>query len=145
MDNNEINKFIKEAMAESGLSLTSPDFDDAVMKLVLLENNRQQYRKSLLFNILIFAGIELFVFVLLLMLFLFFPANNFISGAVKDSLPFFEKIGNLAIDYNYLILSFIVVGILDWILNRRERVSVKKIVVPRIESSKNKMNNHEKT
>jgi hypothetical protein len=125
MDNHNVNKLTKELMADSRLNLTRPDFDDAVMNLILLESNKQKNRKNLFFDILIFSGIELVVFALLLILLLRFPGNDFFTTAVRDFLPVFQKIGKLAIEYNYLILSFIVVGILDWFMNRTERLSVK--------------------
>ena len=124
MDNSEENKLTKEIMADSRLNLANPDFDDLVLHQVLLESKKLKKRKDLLMNLLIFTGIELFIFALLLVLLLWFPGLEYFTTGVKNSLPVFQKIGKLAIEYDYLIFAFIVVGLLDKIMNRKVRASL---------------------
>lgn len=44
--------------------------------------------------------------------------------ALKSSLMIIHKVGNLVLRYDYIILSFIIVGFLDRILNKRVKVSL---------------------
>jgi hypothetical protein len=77
----------------------------------------------LLLNILIFAGIEFIVFSLLWILLLYSPGVDYFKNAITSSLLIIQKAGNLVIEYGYLIVSFIIVGFLDRILNKRVKVS----------------------
>ena len=125
MENNGIDKLTKKLMADSRLNLTRSNFDDTVMNQILLESNKRKNRKQLLLNILIFAGVELVIFILLLVLLIYFPGIEYFTSTMKNSMLVFQKIGKIAIQYDYLILSFIVVVILDRIMNKRIQVSLK--------------------
>jgi hypothetical protein len=119
MGNSDIDKLTKALMTDSRMTLTNPGFDDMVMKQVLLESDRQLNRKLLLRNIMIFTVIELLIFALLLVLLLWFPGLVYFTTAIKYSMTIFQKIGNLAIEYDYLIFSFILVWLLDMRMNRK--------------------------
>jgi hypothetical protein len=118
MENTSIDKLTREVMADSRLDLTRENFDDTVMNQILLESNKKKNRKQLLLNILIFAGVELVIFTMLFVLLIYFPGIEYLSSAMKNFMIIFQKIGKFAIQYDYLILSFIVVLFLDHVLNR---------------------------
>jgi hypothetical protein len=125
MDNTNIDKLTKKLMAESNLKLINPIFDDTVMKKILLESQKLKNQKKLLLNFLIFTGTELAVLALMLVLLLYFPGLDFFVSSIKNSMEIFHTIGKLAIDYDYLIISSIVVFVLDRVINKTARVSLK--------------------
>ena len=119
MDNANIEKLTKEFMADSRLDLPDPLFDEKLMGRILLENKRLNDRKQLYLNILVFIGIEFIILALLWILLLYFPGLDYFTNAIKNSMTIIRKIGNLVVQYDYLIFSFIIVGILDSIFNKR--------------------------
>jgi hypothetical protein len=125
MDNKDFDKLTKDWMSDSKLNISNPIFDDLVMKQILVEASKQNERKTLLTNILIFTGIELVIFAFLFILLIYFNGSNYFTSAIKSSLQVFQHIGNLAIRYDYLILSFIIVGILDRLMNKKTTVSAR--------------------
>lgn len=125
MENNHIDKLTKELMADSRLKLTRPNFDDSVMNQIILESNKLKNRKQLLINLLIFAVVELVILTLLFVLLIYFPGIEYFNATMKNSMLIFQKIGEFAIHYDYLILSFIVVVFLDMLLNKRSPASLK--------------------
>lgn len=125
MDNTNINKLTKELMSDSKLKITNQAFDDLVMNQILLEAGKLKKRKDMFLNILIFTGIEFIIFALILALFLYFPGYEYFTSALNNSMLVFEKIGNFVIKYDYLILSFIIVFVLDRITSKRVYVLVK--------------------
>ncbi|MGC1389690.1 MAG: hypothetical protein WA816_01505 [Bacteroidales bacterium] len=125
MEDAKIEKLTKEWMAESKLELTNPIVENIIMNQILLEAGKKRSRKNLLISFLIFTGIELIIFALLLILLLYFPGIDYFTSAIKNSMVLFQKIGKLAIEYDYLILSFIVVGLLDRIMDGKVTASLK--------------------
>jgi hypothetical protein len=124
MDNANIEKLTKELMTDSKLNLPDPLFDEMLMNRILFENSRQNDRKLLLLNILIFVGVELIILSVLWILLLYFPGFDYFTNAIKNSMTFIKKTGNLVLQYDYLIFSFIIAGFLDLILNKRVKVSL---------------------
>jgi hypothetical protein len=125
MENTGIDKLTKELLADSRLKLTRPNFDDSVIDQILFESAKQKNRKHLLLNILIFSGIELVIFTLMFILLIYSPGIQYFTSTIRNSMVIFQKIGEFAIHYDYLILSFIVVAFLDLILNRRRPAALK--------------------
>jgi hypothetical protein len=125
MEDSGIEKLTKELMADSKLNLTNPAFDDIVMNQISLESGKLKSRKNLIRNFLIFTGIELIIFALLLFFLLYIHEVDYFTSAIKDSMIVFQKIGKLVIEYDYLILSFIVAGVLDGMTNKRVTFSLK--------------------
>jgi len=125
MESNGIDKLTKELMTNSRLNLINPEFDKSVMNQILSESNRQESRKHFLVNILIFGSIELVIFTILFILLNYFPVAESLNSTMKNSMYIFQKIGEFAIHYDYLILSFIVVAFLDLIMTKRGTTSMK--------------------
>jgi hypothetical protein len=125
MESNGIDKLTKELMTNSRLNLINPEFDKSVMNQILSESNRQESRKHFLVNIVIFGSIELVIFTILFILLNYFPVAESLNSTMKNSMYIFQKIGEFAIHYDYLILSFIVVAFLDLIMTKRGTTSMK--------------------
>lgn len=125
MESANIDKFTKELMTDSKLEISNPSFDDLVMNQILLESGKLKKRKDLFLNLLIFTGIEFILFALFLALLLYFPGYEYFTSILKNSMFIFEKIGTFVIRYDYLILSFIIIFVFDWITSKKVPVSVK--------------------
>jgi hypothetical protein len=114
-----IDKLTKELMADSKLELTNLNFDEIVMNQILFESNKLKKRKDLFLNIIVFVGIEFLLFALILTLLLYFPGYEYFTSALKNSMFIFERIGTFVIQYDYLILSFFIVFILERFTNKK--------------------------
>lgn len=124
MDNDNIEKLTRELMADSKLNLSDPLFDERVLRQISVEYERKKRKQQLLSFILVFCGIEFIMFAIAWFLLLYYPGYEYFVNTVSDSLQIFKKIGYLVIQYDYIIFSFIVVGILDLITNRKVRFSL---------------------
>lgn len=123
MDNANIDKLTKDLMADSKLDLPDPLFDEKLMSRILLESKKLNDRKQLFLNILVFTGIELIILALIWILLIYFPGLDYFANAIKSSMTIIRKTGNLVLQYDYLIFSFIIVGVLDSIFSKRVKIS----------------------
>jgi hypothetical protein len=121
MEKGNIEKVTREIMAESGLEIENPGFDRKVLGKISLEYLRKKYRRQLAFYILILTGIEFVVFSGVWLMLMYFPGSDYIINTIKDSLPAFHNIGNFILEYDYLFISFILVGVLNMV----SKISVK--------------------
>jgi hypothetical protein len=124
MDNSNVERLTKDIMTDSRLNLADPIFDEKVMNKILLENKRLKSKNLLLLNILVFTGIEFIVFALFWILLLYFPGIDYFKNAINSSLAVLEKIGNIVIEYGYLVVSIVLVYFLDIIFSRKAKVTL---------------------
>lgn len=124
MNNSNVERLTKDIMTDSRLNLADPIFDEKVMNKILLENKRLKSKNLLLLNILVFTGIEFIVFALFWILLLYFPGIDYFKNAINSSLAVLEKIGNIVIEYGYLVVSIVLVYFLDIIFSRKAKVTL---------------------
>ena len=129
MENSEINKLTKDIMADSRLNLPNPGFDEQVMRQIQLVSNQELNRKSWTRNFMIFAIAELFALVIIIFLLFMTPGMEYFIGMINNSLRMCQKIGMLAMEYDFLLFSFVIVGFLDVIVNKRATFLFKKSMV----------------
>jgi hypothetical protein len=66
--------------------------------------------------------IDFIVFSLVWILLIYFPGVDYFKNTINSSLLIIQKAGNLVLEYGYLIVSFIFVGLLDLVFNKRVKV-----------------------
>ncbi len=119
MNNAIIEKLTKDMMADSRMELPDPLFDEKVMSTILLESKKLNERRQLFLNLLVFIGVELVILTLVWILLIYFPGIDYITNTIKNSMTLIRKTGNMVLQYNYLIISFIIVWFLDRIMNKK--------------------------
>lgn len=62
---------------------------------------------------------ELIIFALLWILLVYIAGFDYYKGIVKSSLTIIKKAGNLALEYDWLIISFVFTLVPDMFLNKR--------------------------
>jgi hypothetical protein len=120
IDKNE--NIAREIMADSKLDMTDPGFDEIVMGKIMFESEKMKRRKYYLSGLILFIGIEFTLLAFLMVILYYFHGNIFLKDFINDNMQYFTGVGQFVLHYDYIILSFVIVGILDLILNKRSRV-----------------------
>ena len=121
-ENNDI--LMSKIMADSRLNLSDAGFDNRVLCRIMREYEQKKNRRMILKSILIFTGIELVLFSVSLLIMIYFPGNSFITDLAGSVLPFFTRLGEFFLKYDYLLISFLFVGFLEIIVNVRRKILV---------------------
>jgi uncharacterized membrane protein len=128
MDNNLDDKLIKKMMTGSRLIIDDPSFDDSVISGISTVFYRRKRKKLFLLNFFIITVIELVVFSIVWLLFIFYPGSENINNILNDFIYLLREVGNLVIDYAYLIIAILVGVLVDWVMNHHATASSVKIM-----------------
>jgi Na+/phosphate symporter len=124
MNNEKTEKLTKDWMADSLLTLDNPQFEAIVMKQISLEYEKKKRRQQVRSFILVFFGIEFLIFSLIWILLVWYPGYQYFVTAMGNSLSIFHTLGNLVIQYDYIILSFIFVTIMEVVMKKSQKIYV---------------------
>jgi len=121
MEDEKIDSMLKSIMKDSLLEPDDHQIDNKLMEKILAEHENLKNRREVLSRIFIFTGITFFLFALILVLIFLLPGAYFLNIAT-GILKLFHSIGTLFIEYDYLVISFLFVGLLDILINRDKRL-----------------------
>jgi len=121
MEDEKIDSMLKSIMKDSLLEPDDHQIDNKLMEKILAEHENLKNRREVLSRIFIFTGITFFLFALILVLIFLLPGAYFLNVAT-GILKLFHSIGTLFIEYDYLVISFLFVGLLDILINRDKRL-----------------------
>ncbi|MDP4224184.1 MAG: hypothetical protein Q8868_12815 [Bacteroidota bacterium] len=116
MENNDIDKLTRNLMADSMMNLDDSSFDNRVMQKILIEADKKDQRRFYLSNILLLFIIGTVIFSLLWLSLLDPQVNSFWVSVANSLLSAFRAAGAFILQYDYLIISFLFVGILNLII-----------------------------
>jgi hypothetical protein len=111
----------RKLMSDSKMDLSDPGFDEMVLGQIMLEFNKNKKRKTIISSVLLFIGIEFTLLAILLLMILYFPGSNNLTNLINSVLQYLSKIGEFVMKYDYLIVSFLFVGLLDRVMNLKTR------------------------
>ena len=113
MDNSDFDRITGKLMANSTLRITDDNFDNMMMEQIIAESTRMEKRRMIRIYILAFAGIELVLFLLCLVLVHFFPVHDYLKSLVNGPSGGFHRLGSFIMQYDFLIVSLAFVLIIE--------------------------------